>query len=177
MVRSEGLYQWKIPVTPSGIEPATFRFVAQHLNHCATAVPGLHVNTWLNTWCHPTKRHSSQISTSTLTVMLYRLSFITSTRSHSVFRDFTVTSRNNDLDTSSWVRQRQIHLSRYVINSYKHYWKWRVSLESSGRAGSKYDIRNDIKRSTKTEEREGLVGYLFKVVNMISCHSQDFAAL
>ena len=27
------------PVTPSGIEPATFRFVAQHLNHCATAVP------------------------------------------------------------------------------------------------------------------------------------------
>ena len=24
--------------TPAGIEPATFRFVAQHLNHCATAV-------------------------------------------------------------------------------------------------------------------------------------------
>ena len=24
---------------PSGIEPATFRFVAQHLNHCATVVP------------------------------------------------------------------------------------------------------------------------------------------
>ena len=29
----------KNPLTPSGIEPATFRFVAQHLNHCATAVP------------------------------------------------------------------------------------------------------------------------------------------
>ena len=35
-VRSAGLYQWKIPMT-SGIEPSTFRFVAQHPNHCATA--------------------------------------------------------------------------------------------------------------------------------------------
>jgi len=26
-------------MTPSGIEPATFQFVAQHLNHCATVVP------------------------------------------------------------------------------------------------------------------------------------------
>ena len=26
-------------MTPSGIEQTTFRFVAQHLNHCATAVP------------------------------------------------------------------------------------------------------------------------------------------
>ena len=26
-------------MTPAGIEPATFRFVAQHLNHWATAVP------------------------------------------------------------------------------------------------------------------------------------------
>ena len=31
----------KIPMKPSGIEPATFRFVAQHLNHCATAAPPL----------------------------------------------------------------------------------------------------------------------------------------
>jgi hypothetical protein len=30
-------------MTPSGIEPATFRFVAQYLNHCATAVPTLDV--------------------------------------------------------------------------------------------------------------------------------------
>ena len=26
-------------MTLAGIEPATFRFVAQHLKHCATAVP------------------------------------------------------------------------------------------------------------------------------------------
>jgi len=29
----------KNPLTLPGIEPATFRFVAQHLNHRATAVP------------------------------------------------------------------------------------------------------------------------------------------
>jgi len=31
----------KNPPTPAGIEPATFWFVAQHLNHCAAAVPEL----------------------------------------------------------------------------------------------------------------------------------------
>jgi hypothetical protein len=30
-------------MTPSGIEPATFRFVAQNLNHCATAVPNWYI--------------------------------------------------------------------------------------------------------------------------------------
>ena len=28
-------------MTPSGIEPETFRFVAQHRNHCATAITNL----------------------------------------------------------------------------------------------------------------------------------------
>jgi len=39
IVQWEGLCQWKIPVTPTGIEPATIRFVAQRLSHRATAVP------------------------------------------------------------------------------------------------------------------------------------------
>jgi len=30
----------KNPLTLVGIEPATFRFVAKHLNHCASAVSG-----------------------------------------------------------------------------------------------------------------------------------------
>jgi hypothetical protein len=36
-VRPDELCQEKFPVTPSGIDTATFRFVAQCLNHCATA--------------------------------------------------------------------------------------------------------------------------------------------
>jgi len=32
-------------MTPAGIEPATFRFVAQHLNHCATAVYNFIIST------------------------------------------------------------------------------------------------------------------------------------
>jgi len=46
-------------MTPAGIEPATFRSVAQHLNHCATAVPhiiaGSHRIYDDNNWkCHVT---------------------------------------------------------------------------------------------------------------------------
>ena len=44
IVRSEGLSKRKIPMKPAGIEPANFRFVAQHLAHCVTAVPNNNKN-------------------------------------------------------------------------------------------------------------------------------------
>jgi hypothetical protein len=39
IVQPEGLCQWKVAMTQSGIDPTTFWFVAQCLNHCATTCP------------------------------------------------------------------------------------------------------------------------------------------
>jgi len=39
----------KNPMTPAGIEPAIFRFVSKHLNHCATAVTTTTTTTTITT--------------------------------------------------------------------------------------------------------------------------------
>jgi len=57
----------KNPLKPAGIEPATFRFVEQHLKHCAAAVP--------------TKSSTSQYSvestvTSTVAYVMFFLSYL-----------------------------------------------------------------------------------------------------
>ena len=63
VVQSEGLCQWKILMTPAGIEPATFRFSAQHLNHCATAASiYIYTNTHTHTHKH-THIHSNPVIT------------------------------------------------------------------------------------------------------------------
>jgi len=59
----------KNPVTPAGIEPATFRFVAQHLNHCATAVPPFY-NSLLNLLLYLHDFHFKVISISSYTQLL-----------------------------------------------------------------------------------------------------------
>jgi len=45
---SKGFYVKENLLIPAGIEPATFQFVAQHLNHCATTVPNLFEYIFLN---------------------------------------------------------------------------------------------------------------------------------
>ena len=46
--RPEGLSQWQIPMTPSGIAPATFRLVAHFLNHLHYRIPPYRKGSSLN---------------------------------------------------------------------------------------------------------------------------------
>jgi len=50
IVQPEGLRQWKISVTPSGIEPATFQLLAQCLNQLRHHIPLQMYQHMFNTW-------------------------------------------------------------------------------------------------------------------------------
>ena len=95
-------------MTQDGVEPATIRFVAQHLNHCATAVPrNRAVERAIMESCSicnigvPKKMKKSEI-----TVCLHYIWFSTGQKYDGNFRNnessFWRTDNDNDNDTYFW---------------------------------------------------------------------------
>jgi hypothetical protein len=58
IVRPEGICQWKITMAPLGIDPATFRFVAQFLNQLRYSVPLI-----VRVHMHITRKHQCMCTT------------------------------------------------------------------------------------------------------------------
>jgi len=67
-------------MTPAGIEPATFRFVTQYLNHCATAVPTLNGVERENFYSVQSRRTSLHLESARIWVMSWA-----SGRRHSMY--------------------------------------------------------------------------------------------
>jgi len=94
----------KNPLTPVGIEPATCQFVAQHLNHCATAVPW-HI-------CENLKFH-------TVATCKFRLSFY-ELRHHVTWRETTnVLYRHST--SISYLAEGRSRVLRNVNNNLQNY--------------------------------------------------------
>jgi hypothetical protein len=92
-------------MTPSGIEPGTFRFVAQYLNHCATAAPqhnGKYDNIII-LWDHRLICCPSLTETSLCGAYLY-------SRAELIFRSFGITDSLNIIEA--------FKINLYVRNGY-----------------------------------------------------------
>jgi len=63
----------KNPLTLAGIEPATFRFVAQHLKQCATAVPLVHLVGYVIRIYHDARSPERQILAQVVNSAFYTL--------------------------------------------------------------------------------------------------------
>jgi hypothetical protein len=104
IVRPEGLFQWKIPMTPSG----TFRFVAQCLNHCATAYPNtmevqLQTNSLRSLGCCATQMYSLFATFRDRNVPRWNVKFPTDAAQH---------SRRSNPSTLLWRKPKTLRHSR-----------------------------------------------------------------
>jgi len=62
IVWPEGLYQWRIPITPAGIENATFRIIARWINQLRHRVPQSQL--WRNYFLVATESHPRSLEPS-----------------------------------------------------------------------------------------------------------------
>ena len=115
-------------MTPAGIELSNFRFVAQHLNHCATAVPSNISSTSSSSSSSKSSSSSSSMSTSNSTNSNSNStssnSNSTSSNSNSTNSNRNSTNSNSNSTTttdrtkqkiknmSPWVKARPCHLSK-----------------------------------------------------------------
>jgi len=105
IVRAEGFYVKENSLTLAGIEPATFQFVAQHLNHCAAAIPHYQYSFNINF----NVKHSTSEEPCLLIPTTLELAQTSGCRL--LFSSFT--ARNNWVTEFEWTHKTAFIASRY----------------------------------------------------------------